>query len=273
MQKIAIDCQRKYTILGVRVNQIDYQAAVSCVINSAKYQRPLTLTALAVHGVMTGALNREHRARLNAIDIVAPDGQPVRWALNALYNTRLDDRVYGPELMLQVCAVAAANELPIFLYGSHGVVLERLRDNLQRQFDGLQVAGIQKSRFRTLSPTEKQADIVAIQTSGARIVFVGLGCPRQETWIYEHRNQLNIPMLAVGAAFDFHAGLRKQAPRWMQRRGLGWLFRLIKEPRRLWRRYIYLNPLYIMLIFLQWSGLYSIRSDDLPTPIQEIRYG
>lgn len=273
MRSKRMNCTQKHNILGVQVNRIDYDNAVACVIDAAEKQHALGLTALAVHGVMTGALNVEQRARLNALDIVAPDGQPVRWALNTLHGAQLPDRVYGPDLMLKVCENAAEHGLAVFLYGSRPTVLEKLQKSLQARFEGLEIAGIQPSRFRTLSADEKQNDIEHIQSSGARIVFVGLGCPRQETWVYEHLDDLQMPMLAVGAAFDFHAGLLAQAPVWMQKRGLEWLFRLIKEPGRLWKRYFYLNPAYITLVLLQWAGLYRMESKSLPLPDDEIRYG
>lgn len=263
----------KFDVAGVQVNAIDYAATVQRVIDAAQTGHTLGLTALAVHGIMTGALDRTQRARLNALDIVVPDGQPVRWALKWLHGNSLPDRVYGPTLMLKVCEAAADAQLPIFLYGSQQQVLDAMVSRLSNQYPGLHIAGQQPSRFRTLSPDEKQADIEQIVKSGARMVFVGLGCPRQETWVFEHLGKLPMPMLAVGAAFDFHAGNKAQAPAWMQKRGLEWLFRLSKEPRRLWKRYLLLNPAYVTLVLLQWSRLYCIDAAAASPPETEIRYG
>lgn len=263
----------KHNVLGVLVSAVDYQSATEHVIAAARSGQSFGVTALAVHGVMTGVLDPVQQYRLNQLDMVAPDGQPVRWALNWLHKTGLTDRVYGPNLMLAVCEVAASDGLPIFLYGSKASVLADLSANLQSKFPTLQIVGQQPSRFRTLSADEKQQDIAAIINSGARIVFVGLGCPRQETWVYEHRQQLPMPMLAVGAAFDFHAGTLSQAPAWMQKRGLEWFYRLLKEPRRLWRRYVLLNPAYVTLLLLQWSGLRIRQPADAMPPTDEIRYG
>lgn len=263
---------KKYNILGVFISSTDYSSACASIIDAAHHQKSLGVTALAVHGVMTGALDCVQRARLNALDLVVPDGQPVRWALNLVHRQQLTDRVYGPTLMLKVCAKAAKQHLPIYLYGSKPQILNALQKNLQNQFPELIIAGSQPSRFRTLTRDEKLADVEVIKASGARLVFVGMGCPRQETWVYEHLHHLPMPMLAVGAAFDFHAGYLAQAPSWMQSRGLEWLFRLVKEPERLWKRYVLLNPLFIALLFLQWRGIHSLSNAE-NVGVIDIRYG
>jgi N-acetylglucosaminyldiphosphoundecaprenol N-acetyl-beta-D-mannosaminyltransferase len=188
---------------------------------------------------------------LNRLDLVVPDGQPVRWALNLLHRTNLIDRVYGPTLMLQICDLAQREGLGIYLYGSTPAVLENLEHQLHGLFPKLKVCGAEPSMFRCLSEDEKAQVVSRIWASGARITFVGLGCPRQEVWAYEYRDALSMPILAVGAAFDFHGGKTRQAPQWMQDRGLEWLFRFRTEPRRLWRRYVLLNPWYLSLLATQ----------------------
>jgi exopolysaccharide biosynthesis WecB/TagA/CpsF family protein len=263
----------KKNLLGVCVDAADYEAVAERVIAAAREQQPLTVSALAVHGVMTGVLDRIHRFRLDHLDLVLPDGQPVRWALNLLYRAGLPERVYGPLLMLRICEKAAEAGLPIYLYGSRASVLEKLQAALGQRYPGLRIAGATPSRFRRISQGEKRALVEEIRGSGARIVFVGLGCPIQEVWVYEHREFLPIPLLAVGAAFDFHAGTLPEAPAWMQRAGLGWLFRLAHEPRRLWRRYLPLNPLYLFLLFLQWTGLHEFSPAAAVPPRTEMRYG
>lgn len=261
----------KYNLLGVLVNVIDYEAAVERVITAACQHQSLTLSALAVHGVMTGVLDAEQRYRLNHLDLVVPDGQPVRWALNALYNVNLADRVYGPTLTLKVCAQAAQEKLPIYLYGSRTEVLQMLIQRLQTQFPNLIIAGAQPSQFRQITREEQLAIATTIANSGATMVFVGLGCPRQEVWAYEHRHLLSMPILAVGAAFDFHAGTLPQAPAKLQRLGLEWAFRLVQEPRRLWRRYMLLNPLYLALFAMQFFRLHQFDTKGrIPKPL---RYG
>lgn len=263
----------EYDVLGIRVHPVDYSEATRRVMAAAHDRRGFSLSALAVHGVMTGVLDRAHRARLNQLDLVVPDGQPVRWALNLVHRLNCRERVYGPSLMLTVCARAAREELPVFLFGSRQEVLDRLSANLTARFPALRIAGARPSRFRQLTEAENEEMISEIRESGAAIVFVGLGCPRQEVWAFENRDALSLPILAVGAAFDFHAGLLPQAPPSMQRLGLEWMFRLWQEPRRLWRRYLYLNPLYVALTVLQILGLRRSRlSDTTPSP-GTLRYG
>lgn len=247
--------QGKHSILGINIDAVDYEFAVSAIAKAAKNKRAYAVSALAVHGVMTGFLDPTHARRLNGLDLVVPDGQPVRWGLAWLHKKPLPDRVYGPNLTLKVANDLAKEGLSIYLYGSKQQTLEKFADNLQQLYPQLKIAGMEESKFRRLSKSERSELVERIRASGASAVFLGLGCPRQETWAYEYRNLLNIPILAVGAAFDFHAGTLPQAPRWMQNTGLEWLFRLVKEPRRLWQRYAVLNPLYIWHIVQQYLGL------------------
>lgn len=241
----------KYPVLGVEISAIDYEYGVRAIIDAAKARSPLALAALAVHGVMTGFYDPVHRRRLNGLDIITPDGQPVRWALNWIHKIKLPDRVYGPTLTLKVLEAAAQEGVPVYFYGSKQQTLNRLLENLHRKFPNLKVAGAEPSKFRRLTQPEKQEVIDRIKNSGAAITFVGLGCPRQEVWVYEYRNHLSMPLMAVGAAFDFHAGTLPQAPPWMQKRGLEWVFRFIQEPGRLWKRYVLLNPVYLTFAFLE----------------------
>jgi exopolysaccharide biosynthesis WecB/TagA/CpsF family protein len=263
----------KQNVLGVRVDAVDYEGAVHKIITAARQQKKMAVSALAVHGVMTGVLDETHRYRLNRLDLVCPDGQPVRWALNLLHKTRLPDRVCGPILMLRVCERAAQEGLPIYLYGSRSSVLEALSKNLCDRFPDLIIAGYQPSRFRQVSAEEKQEIVEEIRKSGAAITFVGLGCPRQEVWVYEYCQELAMPLLAVGAAFDFHAGNLSQAPEILQRLGLEWFYRLMQEPTRLWKRYVFLNPLYLSLFILQFLKIVYFDPSKATPPVQEMRYG
>lgn len=263
----------KKEILGVMVNVIDYEATAARIIAAAEARQPLGVSALAVHGVMTGVLDRVHRYRLNELQLVVPDGQPVRWALNWLYRSGLKDRVYGPNLTLYVCEQAAAKRLPVFFYGSTHRVLDRLVTNLSERFPDLPIAGFLPSQFRQLRHHEKCEIVQVIKESRAALTFVGLGCPRQEIWVFEHLNYLDMPMLAVGAAFDFHAKLLPQAPEWVQERGLEWLYRFAQEPKRLWRRYMLLNPSFLTLLLLQIAGLRLVRSFGAVAPAKEIQPG
>jgi N-acetylglucosaminyldiphosphoundecaprenol N-acetyl-beta-D-mannosaminyltransferase len=261
----------KRNILGVLIDDADAQTATEMVIDAAHRGGPFSVSAIAVHGVMEGVLDPSHLYRLNSLDLVVADGQPVRWALNHLHSAGLRVRVYGPNLMLSVLARAEEEKLSVYLYGSSPDVLSLLTANLQRRFPALIVAGTSPSTFGRI--TAEAADRIGekIRQSGAQIVFVGLGCPRQEVWAYEFRDRVKVPILAVGAAFPFLAGTLRQAPKWMQDRGLEWLFRLSTEPRRLWRRYLLLSPAYLFLIACQWLG-FCFRIDGKP-PANEILYG
>jgi len=263
----------KRNVLGILVDAVDYDGAVERIVRAAEAGQPLSVSALAVHGVMTGVLDSSHRYRLNHLDLVVPDGQPVRYALNWLHGTGLKDRVSGPMLMLQLCEVAAARGIPIFMYGSRPEVLAALQTRLCDRFPSLIIAGAEPSKFRPLSVREKAETVARIRGSGARITFVGLGCPRQEVWIYEYRDVLPTPILAVGAAFDMHAGYLPRAPMLMQDVGLEWLYRLWHEPRRLWRRYLYLNPLFLGHLTLQLTHLRRYDPSDTTAPLSELSYG
>jgi exopolysaccharide biosynthesis WecB/TagA/CpsF family protein len=263
----------KRDILGVMVDVVDYESAVDQILHAAKERRGFAATALAVHGVMTGALDAEQRFRLNELDLVVPDGQPVRWALNLLHSAQLTDRVYGATLMLALCERCASDGIPIYLYGSNETVLTRLRERLQQRFPTLKIAGSQPSRFRRITSDEKTEIVNNIRRSGAQVVFAGLGCPRQEVWAYEFRDALSMPVVAVGAAFDFHAGTVPQAPRGMQNAGLEWLYRFAHEPRRLWRRYALLNPLYMAMVTAQGMGLKRSSGNPGTKPDHEMNYG
>jgi N-acetylglucosaminyldiphosphoundecaprenol N-acetyl-beta-D-mannosaminyltransferase len=249
----------KRNVLGVLVDAIDYDGAADKVLAAAREQRPLVLTALAVHGVMTGVQDRAHGARLNSFDVVTPDGQPVRWALNLLHREALADRVYGPDLTMKVLARCADESLPVYLYGSTADTLERLVSSLHATLPALKIAGMEESKFRAVRPGEEAEIAGRIQGSGARLVLVGLGCPRQEIFAHAMRPHLSMPLLAVGAAFDYHAGTLRRPPAWMQARGLEWLWRLGLEPRRLWRRYVLLNPAYLARLAAQKTRLWRPR--------------
>jgi N-acetylglucosaminyldiphosphoundecaprenol N-acetyl-beta-D-mannosaminyltransferase len=244
----AVRWPRKYDVLGVEVSATTYDELVPLFITAARRGQPALATFLPVHGVVTGATDLTYRYRINAFDVVGPDGQPVRWALNKLHNAGLTDRVYGPELMLRLCAAAANHDVPIYLYGSTPEVLSALAVKLVQRCPGLQIAGAESPPFRRLSDPETAAVIDRINASGAGLLFIGLGCPRQDVFAHDNRHAIRPVQLCVGAAFDFHAGTKRMAPAWMQKRGLEWLFRLTQEPGRLWRRYLVTNTTFVCLM-------------------------
>lgn len=260
----------RYSVLGVNISAVELDDAADLIVEYARARQPLAVSALAVHGVMTGR-DPVQRYRLNHMDILTADGQPVRWALRLLYGVRLARRVYGPELTLALLQRCEAAGVSIYFYGSTPQTLAKLTDAVQQRFPALRLAGCEPSRFRTLTRAETDALVKRIQDSGAGIVCCGLGCPRQETWAFELRDALGVPILAVGAAFDFLGGSKAQAPRWMQDRGLEWLFRLLHEPRRLWRRYLLLNPAYLLYLAAQKVG-WKPDTEGCP-PSEPVRWG
>jgi N-acetylglucosaminyldiphosphoundecaprenol N-acetyl-beta-D-mannosaminyltransferase len=245
-----IENEGRYAILGTRVNHVTYLDATKLVTGWAEKGLYKTVCAANVHMVMEGYDNPEVQQAVNQADLVTPDGVPLVWTLRALGATRAT-RVYGPTLMLYVCQEARNLNLPIGLYGSSPEVLTKLEQNLLKQIPGLNIAYRYSPPFRALTAQEDEEVITAIRSSGARILFVGLGCPKQELWMQKHRGQLKTVMLGVGAAFDFHAGTVRQAPALIQNAGLEWLFRLLMEPKRLWRRYVKHNPRFVYLLLRQ----------------------
>jgi len=262
----------KRNIVGIMVDAVDYEAANAFIFRAARKRRGATISALAVHGVMTGVLDAEHKFRLNHFDLLVPDGQPVRWVLNALYGADLADRVRGLNLTLKVCARAATEGEPIYFYGGTSEMLAALISSIEERFPGIRIAGAEPSTFCKMRPQDKSELASRIVKSGASILFCGLGCPRQEIFAFEFRDVLSMPIIAVGAAFPMLAGLSPEAPQWMQDSGLEWLFRLLSEPRRLWRRYVYLNPAYLFLVALQAIGFFSFPT-EVELPVQEQLFG
>ncbi len=242
------DWPTKHNLFGVEVCATSYRQVVRCAIEAGKQKRPCLIDFMPVHGLVTAATRPKHRRRMNDFDIVAPDGHPVRWALNRFYRTELTDRVYGPELVQRLCDAAQDEQVSIYLYGSTPDVLDKLRETLLRRYPRLKIAGWESPPFRELTEDEDAAVVRRINDSGAGLVFIGLGCPRQGQFAWSHRRSIQAVQLCVGAAFDFIAGCKKTAPSWMQRRGLEWLFRLCQEPRRLFRRYLVTNTIFSLFV-------------------------
>jgi N-acetylglucosaminyldiphosphoundecaprenol N-acetyl-beta-D-mannosaminyltransferase len=245
----------KLPILGIPVSKTNYVETVDGLITAARERKTALVTALAVHGLVEAVRDKEMARRIAAFDIVAPDGQPVRHALNLIHKAGLSDRVYGPSLTLHLCQRAAEVGIRIYLYGSTVQTVMRLKRSLEERFPGLYIAGAEPSLFRPLTLTESKDLADRIEQSGAGIVFIGLGCPRQENFAFENRDLIRAVMVCVGAAFDFHAGIKRQAPRWMQELSLEWLFRLLQEPRRLFKRYASTNTYFLWHIAREYVRL------------------
>ena len=236
---------KKHDVFGVLVSATSYQEAVDVTIDAARQHAPSVVSLHAVHALISSSTDADLREQVNRFQIVAPDGQPVRWALNILHKTGLRERVYGPELMLRLCQRAAEEGVSIYLYGGSEAVIDALSERLPERFPGVVIAGAESPPFRELSAKEIDETIDRINASGAGIVFIGLGCPKQDFFAAAHRDRIHAVQVCVGAAFDFHAGHKAMAPRWMQSVGLEWLFRLGSEPRRLWKRYLVTNSIYV----------------------------
>ena len=243
--------QTDANVLGVKVSAINIPMAVDIIDEWVRTRTQQFVTITGVHGVIESQRDLDLREIHNAAGLVTPDGMPLVWA-NHLQGNRHVQRVYGPDLMLALCE----KDYKHFFYGGADGVPELLKARLSERFPGLQVVGTYSPPFRPLTVREDAEVCRMIDESGADIVWVGLSTPKQERWMYAHRGKFTAPvMIGVGAAFDFHAGLKRQAPRWMQRSGLEWLYRLLSEPRRLGKRYLVNNPTFIWLAFLQATGL------------------
>lgn len=234
-------------VLGTRIDAVSLEDCVEHMIEWARRGESRCVCACNVHTIVSARLNPDFASVIASADLCVPDGAPVAWRMRRLGFPR-QARVSGPDVMWRCCERAAESGVPVFLYGSTDATLDRLAANLRRQFPALRIAGCVAPPFRALTAGEDACVTRMIAESGARLVFVALGCPKQEAWMLSHRNPIRAVMLGAGAAFDFLAGTRRRAPRWMRSAGLEWLHRLCCEPRRLWWRYLTTNTL-----FLAWS--------------------
>ena len=248
MTSNTIEWPTKVDLFGIGVSPTNYQEAVEATINAANRGSAGVVSCHAVHAVVTASTDADLKDMVNTFEMITPDGQPVRWALNLLHRASLRDRVYGPELTLRLCERAATEGVSVYLYGGSPDVIEKLQVRLRQDFPGLQIAGYESPPFRALSPAEDAEMVERINASGAGLVFIGLGCPKQDVFAYEHRDKIRAVQICVGAAFDFHAGVKPMAPAWMQRNGLEWLYRLLREPGRLWRRYLVTNTIFVVML-------------------------
>ncbi len=248
----------KKQLFNVNYSITDYEEASQIIIEKALSHTSFGVTALAVHGLIESVKNKPFKSIVNKLDIIVPDGQPVKWALNNLHKIKLKDRVAGPILTDHVLKKANQHGLGIYLYGSTGITLQKMQKVIKEKYPEITISGIHPDRFREATAEEDIADIQKINASGAHIVLVGRGCPRQEKWVANHLGLINAPMLAIGAAFDFIAGNIAHAPKWVQDSGFEWLFRLIQEPNKLWKRYLTTNTHFIYLFITCKIGIRKI---------------
>lgn len=232
-------------VLGLHISAIDMDAAVLTIERWVDTESVNYVCICTVHTVMECQRDHELRRVVNAAGLRTPDGMPLVW-LSRRAGHKCVSRVYGPDLMLELASRSAQTRHRHFFYGGGPEVAGELAERLSNRFPGLEVAGVHTPPMLAMGEIESKETIRKINESRADIVWVGLGAPKQDWWIANHRPLLNAPVLiAVGAALDFHTGRVRQAPAWMQRNGLEWLFRLSQDPRRLWRRYILDNARFV----------------------------
>ncbi|MBC7621907.1 MAG: WecB/TagA/CpsF family glycosyltransferase [Aeromicrobium sp.] len=234
-----------HSVLGTWVDALFWDDAIGLILNWGAARESRYVCICNVHSVVTATHDAELRSALGGADLSTSDGAPIAWALRRL-GFPAQERIAGPDLMWRYLRQAERSGQKIFLYGSTHDTLSSLRTAIAREFPLLDVRGMLSPPFRSASPSEDEAEVAAINASGANVVFVGLGCPKQEKWMAAHRGKIHAVMVGVGAAFDFHSGMKSRAPLWWQRHGLEWLYRLGSEPRRLLRRYLVTNTLFVV---------------------------
>ena len=245
--------RNRSSVLGAPIDALSWEETLDWITAAAARRQSACVCACNVHSVVTGHLDAGFRRVLEQADLALPDGAPVAWALRRMGHAR-QERINGPDLMWRYLAEAEQLGQSVYFYGSTSTTLAHLRRVLARAFPQLQLAGMHAPPFRALSAAEDAAEVAMIRASGAQVVLVSLGCPKQEKWMAAHRGRLDAVMMGVGAAFDYHAGLLRRAPRWCQRLGLEWLFRLLAEPRRLLRRCALTNTIFVLGISWQLGG-------------------
>ena len=237
-------------ILETNISETDYESACDHIQSLVQANQSSYIVAANVHVVMMAYWQPAYKHVLSQATLITPDGMPLAWGMQLL-GSKKQSRVYGPDLMLAWCVRAAKSGLSVYLYGGTTDTLTKLSRNLQNKVPGLKIAGVHSPPFRPLTLAEEVTDAKRINDSKASVVLVGLGCPKQEEWMYRQLGQTNAVMVGVGAAFRFYSGEVQQAPKWMRRSGLEWLFRLIAEPSRLWKRYVSTNFAFLLLFSFQ----------------------
>ena len=251
----ATDSPSRVNVLGVGISAADLAGAVEIIEGWIRRREKNYVCVTSVHGVMECQRDEGLRRIFNGSGLTTPDGMPLVW-LGRLAGFRDMARVYGPDLLLALCERSVAHRYRHFFYGAAPGVPERLSESLGERFPGLQMVGTHSPPFRPLTRPEREDTCDMINRARPDVVWVGLSTPKQERWMAENQGGIDASVLiGVGAAFDFLSGRVRQAPRWVQRSGFEWLFRLIQDPRRLWRRYLINNPMFVFNVLLQWAGL------------------
>ncbi len=256
-----IDSSRQIgRVLGIGIDALDWNEAIARLLGWAQHNESRYVTICNAHVVVTASQDSAYRQVIESADMATPDGAPVAWMLRR-QGFPEQQRINGPDLTWALARSCEAEGVSVYFYGSTAEALEKLRNCLLAAFPTLQIAGMESPPFRQLTAEEDAQAVERINSSGAGFVFVGLGCPKQERWMSEHKGRVEAVMIGVGAAFDFHAGTVSRAPAWMRDNGLEWLHRLASEPRRLWKRYLVTNTLFVVGAASQLLG----RSGFSPT--------
>ena len=246
--------QNRSRVVSLFTNVVNHESAIQKIADLVNVGGGSYVCFATVHMVMEAFDNAEYGAKVNAANIVLPDGMPLVW-MQKLQGLRNATRVRGNDLMRMLCEYAEANNLSVGFYGGKHEIIDRIKERALKEFPDLKIVYAVSPPFRDLTEQENAQITAEINRAEPDILFVGLGCPKQENWMWAHRKKVKSVMLGVGAAFDFYAGNVKEAPEWMGNLGLEWLFRFKQEPRRLWRRYLILNPRFVLLALMQLSGL------------------
>jgi N-acetylglucosaminyldiphosphoundecaprenol N-acetyl-beta-D-mannosaminyltransferase len=245
------------SVLGARIDALSWDGTLGRLLDWARQRESRYVAICNAHVVVSASGDADYREVINGADMATPDGAPVAWMLRR-QGFSGQRRISGPDLMWALAERCAAHGVPVYCYGSMAQTLGLLAQRLRAAFPTLEVH-VEAPPFRALTEQEDADAVARINASGAGVVFVGLGCPKQERWMAQHRGRVQAVMVGVGAAFDFHAGTVRRAPRWMHARGLEWLHRLASEPRRLWKRYLVTNTLFVwraggQLLRAGWRG-------------------
>jgi len=249
-------------VLGIGVSACNLPEATNLILEAIRRGEHGYITVTGVHGVMEAQRDPELRRIFNSAWMVTPDGMPMTW-VGRLQGHKQMDRVYGPDLMLEIFRASQDGSVRHFFYGGVEGVAQQLERALTDRFPGAVVCGTYTPPFRPLNKEEEAALADMVRTAKPHIIWIGLSTPKQDRFMADHLGRLEANfMIGVGAAFDMHSGRMKQAPYWMQRNGLEWLFRLLQEPKRLWRRYVLNNPVFILKTIAQFLGVYRPRLDS-----------
>jgi N-acetylglucosaminyldiphosphoundecaprenol N-acetyl-beta-D-mannosaminyltransferase len=253
--RVHVTARRDFHVLGVGVDALQIPEVTRQMREwIARRDTGRSIAVTAMHGIIEARHNAEFKKMLAEVDLVVPDGMPLVW-IGRLHGHSLRRRVYGPELMLSFCRETGA-ECRHFLYGGDAGVAEQLAESLRKSSPGISIAGTYSPPFRPTTLEEDLAIIEIINRAAPDVLWVGLGSPKQETWMHQHCGRLRVPvMVGVGAAFDFLSSRKRQAPVWMRESGFEWFFRLLQEPRRLWKRYLVHGPKFLFLVALDLLGL------------------